>query len=103
MSHEDPISEGKGTVWIYSYEIVPPQPEDRLRGVDALLDDHGSRARSRGQTWEGRLVSQEHVTHIFVVSDSARQDLEVNHHVEAALRDLKARFSLTSPMVVVDE
>ena len=103
MAQEDPTSEGKRTVWVYSYEIVPPQPADRLRGVDALLHQHGSQARGRGETWEGRLVAHEHVTHILVVSDSARQDLEVNHQVEAALGDLEARFAISAPMVVAEE
>jgi hypothetical protein len=53
--------------------------------------------------WSGRLVREQRVTHILVVSDSPEQNLEVNHRIEAALRDLEAGFSVTSSMAVEDE
>lgn len=91
------------TVWAYAYQIVPPQPEDRLRAIEALLDREQSEAGNGARTWVGRLVAQEHVTHILVVSDSPEQDLEVNRRMEAELRKLKAGFSITAPMQVADE
>jgi hypothetical protein len=45
-------------------------------------------------------VAEEHVTHILIVSDSPEQDLEVNHKVEAELRNLEAGYSVTVPMAV---
>ena len=57
-------------------------------------------AKTRARTWQGRLVAEEHVTHILVVSDSPEQDLEANHRVEAELRDLEAGFSVTVPMAL---
>ncbi len=101
MARQHATLEGdKKSVWAYAYQIVPPQPAERLDTIRALLDREAMDARTRARTWEGRLVAEEHVTHILVVSDSAEQDLEVNQRVEAELRDLEADFSVTVPMAV---
>jgi hypothetical protein len=97
--HATPES-GRKAVWAYAYQIVPPQPEDRLHAIRGLLDREAMDARTRARTWEGRLVAEEHVTHILIVSDSPEQDLEVNHKVEAELRNLEAGYSVTVPMAV---
>jgi hypothetical protein len=88
------------TIWAYAYEIVPPQAEDRLRTVKTLLDDENSGARLGGGTWTGRVVREQQITHILVVSDSPEQDREVNRKLEAELTELKAGFRLTAPMAV---
>jgi len=90
-------------VWAYAYQIIPPQPEQRLQAIRALLDQEAVDARTRARTWQGRLVAEEHVTHILVVSDSPEQNLAVNGRVEAVLRDLEAGFSITTPMAVDGE
>lgn len=94
---------GSRTVWAYAYEIVPPQPEERLRRVLALLDREQAHARLGDRIWEGRFVLGQQVTHILVVSDNPQQDLEANHRLEVELRDLAAGFSITAPMAVADE
>ena len=93
----------KKSLWAYAYEIVPPQPEDRLRTINLLLDRERADAKNRARTWESRVVVEEHVTHILVVSDGPEQDLDVNRRVEAELRDLRAGFSMTASMAVADE
>jgi hypothetical protein len=104
MAHQQRTPGGtKKTVWAYAYQIVPPQPEDRLHTIRALLDRESIDARTRTRTWEGRLVAEEHVTHILIVSDSPEQNLEVNGRVEAKLRELEAGFSITVPMAIEDE
>jgi hypothetical protein len=96
-----PLSPGsKKNLWAYSYKIVPPQPEARLAAINALLDRERADAKDRARTWESRVVVEEHVTHILVVSDSPEQDLEVNRRVEAGLRELRAGFSVTAPMAL---
>jgi hypothetical protein len=40
---------------------------------------------------------------ILIVSDSPEQDHEVNRRLEAKLQELKAGFSITVPIAVVDE
>ena len=91
------------TRWAYDYRIVPAQPEDRLRTIRALLDQEHSDARRRARTWEGRLVFEEQVTHILVVSDSPDQDRQVNRRLGLALNELEATFTLTAPMEVADD
>ncbi len=89
--------------WAYAYQIVPPQPEDRLRAVKLLLDHEGTQARVQERTWEGRFVVEQQVTHILVVSDSPDQDLDVNRRLEAELRSSDTGFALTVPMAVTEE
>jgi len=104
MANEHPTpGRSKKAVWTYAYEIVPPQLEERLHTIRALLKREAMDARTRARTWEGRLVAEEHVTHILVVSDGPEQDLEVNRCVEAELRGLEASFSITAPMAVEAE
>ena len=98
-----PAEGGRKAVWAYAYQIVPPQPEGRLEAIRAILDREAVDARTRARKWEGRLVAEEHVTHILVVSDCPEQNLAVNSRVEAELRALEAGFSVTAPMAVGSE
>jgi hypothetical protein len=90
-------------IWAYAYELVPPQADDRLGPIVALLDQEAASAKLRAQTWEGRLVREKRVTHILVVSDSSDQGRDVNHRIERELAALQAAFSITAPMAVVDD
>jgi len=91
------------TIWAYSYEFIPPQPEVRLRAVKALLDQEHLEATGGARKWEGRLLVAHEVTHILVVSDSPDQDRDVNRRLSAALRSLDAGYSMTVPLAVLDE
>jgi hypothetical protein len=102
MSNER-TTPGPGTVWAYAYELVPPQPEDRLRAVKALLDREHVEAKSSARKWGSRFVLADQVTHILVVSDSPQQDLDVNRRLEEELRGLSTGFSVTAPMPVPDD
>jgi len=93
---------GRKAVWTYAYEIVPPQAEGRLGTIRNLLDQESADARRRAQTWVGRVVLQQQVTHILVVSDSPDQDHEANRRLEAQLKELEVEFSVTAPMAVSD-
>lgn len=88
------------TIWAYSYEIIPPQPEVRLRAIKTLLEKEHAVASGGARKWEARLLVEHEVTHILVVSDSPDQDREVNRRLEAALRQLDAAYSLTVPLAV---
>jgi hypothetical protein len=89
-------------IWAYAYELVPPQPQDRLSGVKAILDREHTDARLLERTWEGRFVAEQQVTHILVVSDGPEQSHDVNRRLESALRDLGANFTITTPLAVAD-
>jgi hypothetical protein len=90
-------------MWAYAYELVPPQAEERLRSIKPVLDKEHSEARRGARTWVSNVVLERQVTHILVVSDSPAQNREVNRQLEATLRELKAGFSVTAPMLVADE
>jgi hypothetical protein len=90
------------TMWAYAYEIVPPQPEDRLRAIKMLLDQEHSDAQRRTRAWAARLVLEPLVTHILVVTDTPEQNREVNRKLEAELLQLQAGFSVTTPLAVED-
>ncbi len=91
------------TLWAYAYEIVPPQAEDQLNAIRVLLETEHSDARRAARTWTGKLVSEQRVTHLLVVSDSADQSREVNRRLEGRLTQLRAGFSVTAPMVLADD
>lgn len=86
------------SMWAYAYQLSPPQPADRLRTVQPLLDEEHSDARRSGRTWAARVVPEERITHILVVSDSPEQDHEGNRKLESELKELKAKFSISAPM-----
>jgi len=102
MRHETPPSAHK-TVWAYAYEMVPPQPHDRLLAIKALLDLTHREAKLEARAWKGRLVVEEQITHILVVSDNPAQDTDLNRRLEADLRDLEVGFSITAAMAVPHE
>lgn len=85
-------------VWAYAYQIVAPQPEDLLGTIKSIIDQENTEARRGARSWAGRVVSEEQVTHILVVTDTPEQDREINRRLEAALQRLKAGFSITAPM-----
>lgn len=92
----------KKTLWAYAYEIVPPQVEGQMKAIRALLEEEHVKARSAARTWAGRLVSEQQVTHILVVSDSPDQGSEFNRQIEKRLKELKAAFTLGPPAAVGD-
>ena len=91
------------TVWAYAYQIVPPQPAVRLHSIKTLLDHAHTEAQRDARTWTGRVVVEEQVTHILIVSDSPEQNHEGNRKLEAKLQELNAGFSITVPIAVVDD
>jgi hypothetical protein len=87
-------------IWAYTYRLVPPQPAEKLRAVRALLAHEHRAAARRAAIWEGRLVVDERIAHILVLSDSPNLDHEVNQRLEDALRAIDAGFAVTVPLAV---
>lgn len=87
-------------IWAYTYRLDPPQPAARLKGVRLLLEREHAAAAERAGTWEGRLVADDRVSHILVLSDTPDLTSEANRRLEIALQLIDARFVLTVPMVV---
>jgi hypothetical protein len=84
-------------VWAYGYEIDPPVALDRLGTIESLVEEEHASAKVGERTWQGRLVVDEKVTHILVVSDTPDQDLDVNRRLEAELKRLNALFLVSPP------
>jgi hypothetical protein len=89
-------------IWAYAYEMLPPQPEDRLQAIQTLLDSAHADALDGTRTWSGRFVLEQQVTHILVVSDGPEEDGAINERIEAGLRELDAAFARTAPMIVAE-
>ena len=91
------------TLWAYAYEILPPQPDDLMKEIGILLSEAHANAKRTQRLWAGRMIREQRVTHIMVVSDSPKQTLEVNNRLESRLERLKAKYSLSVPMAVADD
>jgi len=91
------------TIWAYAYQILPPQPAARLHTINTLLDHAHAEAQRNARTWTGRVVVEEQVTHILIVSDSPEQNHEANQKLEAKLQELNAGFAITVPIAVADD
>lgn len=91
------------TIWAYAYALSPPQSASRLRSLKALLDRERRAAGLRDATWEARLINDDRVSHILVISDSPALDGEANCRVESALRDIEVGFAVTAPRAIEDE
>ncbi len=91
------------TIWAYSYRLVPPQSAATLRKIKTILEREHRDAEAQHATWEGRLVSDERIAHILVLSESPDLDLAVNHRIEDALRAIDAGFAVTVPLAVSGE
>lgn len=87
-------------IWAYAYRLDPPQPALRLRGVKALLEREHREAIAREATWEGRLVSDDRISHVLILSDTPDLTGPANRRLEIALQLIDARYVLTVPMVV---
>lgn len=88
------------STWTYAYQLSPPQLAERLGSIQPLLDDEHLNARRSGRTWRGRVVLEELITHILVVSDNPAQDHDVNRKLETALQELKATFTISAPLAL---
>jgi hypothetical protein len=88
---------------VYAYEFARAPADDQLDTIRTVLDTEHSAARHDARTWTARLVSEQQLTHILVVTDSPDQTREVNHRLENRLRLLNAAFSLTVPMPLDDD
>ena len=90
-------------MWGYAYQILPPQSADRLRAIQILLDREHANAHRESRSWVGRIVLEEKVTLILIVSDSPEQNREINEGLAAEVERLQAALLITKPLAVVDD
>jgi hypothetical protein len=89
-------------LWAYAYEITPPESEERLRAIEGILEQVRTAARATARSWTARVVLEERLTHILVVSDSREQDLDLNRQLEVELAALQVGYQITVPMAATD-
>ena len=87
-------------LWVYAYEIVPPQPSRRLDRIRALLEGENLAALSGSSVWAGRLILEKKITHILITSDTPARNRDINDHLDTELGRLKADFSVTQPVEI---
>ncbi len=88
-------------LWAYAYHIASSQTEDRFYTISGLLDDEHAAAQRRAGIWMGRVVFGLHIAHLLILSDSPEQTREINHRLEAELKELEMGFSISVPLAVV--
>ncbi|MFO8173894.1 MAG: hypothetical protein R6T96_06390 [Longimicrobiales bacterium] len=74
-----------------------------MHAVQGLLHREETEARKDARSFGSRLVTREQVTHILIVSDTPRQDLEANRRLEAELGEMEADFFITAATAIGDE
>jgi hypothetical protein len=87
-------------LWVYAYQIVPPQPSGRLGTIRMLLRDGTAAARSGARTWSGRLVLERRATHILIVSDGPGRNDLINRRLEVEMGRLDTECFVTEPLAV---
>lgn len=85
-------------LWVYGYEMISPPLEDRMTAIQDLLSRENDQAQRDERSWTARLVTEERVTHVLIVSDSPEVDLPCNRKLETELRALGVNFHVTVPM-----
>ncbi len=88
------------SLWAYAYELLPPHAVRRMQAIRALLEEANGGAAREDRRWAARLVLENQVTHLLIVSDTPEMDPEINRRIEAALKELDVRYSVTLPMPV---
>jgi hypothetical protein len=92
-SREEPL-------WAYAYQLLAPRATDRMSTILELVDRENADALRNARAWTARLVAEHQVTHVLVLSDSPELDRDMNRRLEARLRELDVRFTVTLPMRV---
>lgn len=98
----DGAAPARTALWAYGYQMIPPRAEHRMKVIRALLDEENSKAKRDARNWTARLVTEQQVTHLLIVSDNPEMDREISRKLEARLRALEVKFSVTLPMQVGD-
>lgn len=88
------------SLWTYAYELRPPHAVRRMKAIRALLQEANGGATKEDRKWTARLVLENQVTHLLIVSDTPERDRDINRRIEGALKELDVRYSVTPPMPV---
>ena len=99
--------EGEGssgrTLWAYGYEMIPPHRQQGMAALRGLLAREHGDAEREARTWTARLITEQRVTHVLIVSDSPELDREINQKLETELQALGVDYFVTVPIPVAGE
>jgi hypothetical protein len=90
----------EGPLWAYAYQLLPPRAGDRMSRILELVNQENADALRDIRPWTARLIAEHQVTHVLVLSNTPDLDGERNRRLEARLRELDVRFTVTLPMRV---
>lgn len=88
------------SVWAYAYQLLPPRTPDQAGTIVELVRRENADALRNSRIWTARLVTEPRATHVLVLSDTPELDRETNRRLEARLRALDVRFTVSLPMRV---
>ncbi len=71
--------------------------------LNALLAKEHADALRESRTWAARVVLEERITQILVVTDSPELDGQANARLQAVLKELNVAYTITVPMAVEDQ
>jgi len=91
------------SLWAYAYQMLPPRAARQARAIHALLEEENREAKRTDRNWTARMVLEQHVTHVLIVSDMPELDRDINRRLEEKLQEMDVRFAVTVPMPVVEQ
>ena len=94
------MTPGPKLIWAYTYRLASPQAASRLRRIRALLLEEHALSKATQDTWEGRLVVDDRVAHILVLSTSPDLTRDVNQRIEAEFDRLGTGYTVTVPLAI---
>lgn len=69
-----------------------------MKAIRGLLERENGNAKREDRRWTGRLVSEEQITHLLIVSADPDLDFEINQKLESELKALGIEFHVSIPM-----
>lgn len=88
------------TLWVHGYEMIPPHQAERMAAIRGLLDQENSGAARQDRNWTARLVTEETVTHVLIVTASPDENRDINQRLESQMRALGFSFHVSVPMPI---
>lgn len=95
---EPGASTSEEPLWAYAYQLLPSATTDLVSTIVELVNEENAGALRSAHKWTARLVTEPQVIHVLVLSDTPELDREMNRRLEARLRELEVRFTVSLPM-----
>jgi hypothetical protein len=90
-------------LWAYVYQMLPPRTARGTEGIRALVNEENRDAQRSDRNWTARLVVEQQVTHVLILTDTPELDREFNLRLEAKLKEMEVPFAITVPLPVIEQ